>query len=756
MAGAEILEADRRLAEFEWRNSPAGLLQSYARGRASHFFLRQILMLIAVALLVYLISPQAGFAIALLVLAGEAVDCLPLLAVKRWVARGVPLGRLFALTTATATLQAGTIAFCVVWAWHMSPGHVASGFAMSFLMAAAINAGLVLPYNRPASIARLSVYALTAGALIFDALVLEPDLRSKAVADLSAMAIMTYLSYLFIRYIVATFHARQRKSRDLLEHGCELAHANRNLEARQKQTRRLSLVAKHANDSVIITDPERRILWVNDAFTRLTGYALDEVKGRSPSDFINAPETAPETIEGIARAVDAGRPHRTQILNMAKDGRRIWVGTNIVPLLDDAGEVEVVIAIERDITDIKKHEAELARAMATAEEAAEAKARFLATMSHEIRTPMNGIIGMADLLAEEELSPEMRQYVTTIRRSGEALLTIINDILDFSKLQAGAPTLHAVAFDPRLVLDDAITLLTPEARRKALFVDLAIRGALPERVLGDDGRLRQILVNIIGNAVKFTESGGVSLTLTSEADPDNDSLHLTIAVGDTGIGIAPDRLDHVFDEFAQADSATTRQFGGTGLGLPISRLLARQMGGDITVRSVPGKGSVFTITLVLARATPAPAIAGADPSALAGKVVLVAEDNPTNRLLLRKYLKGLPITLHFATNGIEAVEMARAHRPDIVLMDMSMPEMDGLAATRAIRAAPGPQPQIIALTANAFASDKAACLAAGMDGFLSKPLRKKALLHVLAARARAAEAPPPDPKPPPGPPAPPP
>ena len=736
---AGLPETDRRLAEYERRNSPTGLLLSYARGRLNFFVYRQIQLIVASILLAYLISPVIGFQIMLIVLAGEAVDCVFLLGLKRWIPRGAPVPRMVLLSTATATVQASAIAICVMVTWHMSPDHAASGFAMAFLMSATINAGVVFPYNKPATIARLIVFALTALILILDAPLRDLGLRPKAAADLSATVIMGYLSYLFIYYAVATFHTRRRKDRELLLHSRDLARANLDLESRERETRRLSLVAKHASDSVIITDPDRRILWVNDAFTRISGYALTEIAGRCPSDFLNSPNTSLDTVDGIDNAINLGRRHRTQILNRAKDGREFWVGTNIVPLLDDAGNVEVVIAIERDITEIKKHEAELAKAKAAAEAGAEAKARFLATMSHEIRTPMNGIIGMADLLAEEDLSPENRQYVHTIRRSGQALLTIINDILDFSKLQSGAPTLHAEMFDPKTVLDDATALLMPEARKKALFVELEIPETLPEKVLGDDGRLRQILVNIIGNAIKFTNEGGVSISLTSAAR-ETDRLELTITVRDSGIGIPPDRLDHIFDEFAQADSATTRQFGGTGLGLPISRLLAREMGGDITVQSTPDVGTVFTVTVVVTRVTPHLAVPRDDTAALTDKVVLVAEDNQTNRLIVRKYLKSLPITLHFAGNGVEAIEKVHTLAPDIVLMDMAMPEMDGLTATRAIRAAPGPQPVIVALTANAFDSDKAACLNAGMDGFLSKPLRKDALLHVLASTTRATNA----------------
>ena len=277
----------------------------------------------------------------------------------------------------------------------------------------------------------------------------------------------------------------------------------------------------------------------------------------------------------------------------------------------------------------------------------------------------------------------------------------------------------------------------PLARSKGLYVDVVAETPLPDRVRGDDGRLRQILINIVGNAIKFTAEGGVTVTIASHAD---DTGHrLSFAVQDTGIGIAPDRLDHVFEEFEQSDTATTRQFGGTGLGLSISRLLAREMGGDVTVASVPGQGSCFTLTVLFGRVVgkerPPPPLLAHAPGALSGRTVLVAEDNKTNQLLLRKYLKGQKLTLHFAENGQQAVDMVAALDPDIVLMDMAMPVMDGLAATRAIRKTRADRPQIIALTANAFASDKATCLGAGMNGFLTKPLRKDDLLRMLAQSA---------------------
>ncbi|WP_372674527.1 PAS domain-containing hybrid sensor histidine kinase/response regulator [Aquicoccus sp.] len=739
---AAIQDIRARLDAFDARNAPTGLFLRYSHGRVSHFWARQVMTLLGSVALVLLAGPFIGLMAGTLALAGEIVDCGLLRAVPGLVARGAEPARLSRLATVSAGLQAATISACIALAWLGVPDDTATAFAMAFAAGAAVNAGLVLPFHRSAALVRLALYAATLAGLFLFEIVTQGRLSQRALFDLIATGIMGYAIYIFLGFVVSGHRRHTRDSRDLLVQSLDLARANSHLKEQQREARNLSLVARHANDSVIMAEPDGCIFWVNEAFTRITGYSLQEARGLRPSELLNAPDTDSAVSDGIAAAVAAGRAHRAEILNQRKDGGRIWIETNIVPVLDETGAVEMVISIERDISSAKKHEAELAEAKIAAEKGERAKASFLATMSHEIRTPMNGIIGMADLLAETQLGAESRHYVQTIRQSANALLRIINDILEFSRLDAGKPVLHANVFSPAACIGEALAILKPQARARGLTFDLLIDGALPDRVTGDDGRLRQILINIVGNAIKFTSRGGV--TIRASARGEGTGYRLRFEIEDTGIGIAPDRIAHVFDEFEQADTATTRQFGGTGLGLSISRLLAREMGGDITLTSALGKGSCFTVTLHMARGPdathPAPALPDRPPD-LAHRVVLVAEDNRTNRLLVRKFLKDTPFTLLFAENGRAAVEMTRRHRPDIVLMDMSMPEMDGLAATRAIRAEAPAQPHIIALTANAFASDRAACLAAGMNGFLSKPLHKDDLLQTLAQSPAAAPFP---------------
>ncbi|SFI61954.1 response regulator [Celeribacter neptunius] len=520
----------------------------------------------------------------------------------------------------------------------------------------------------------------------------------------------------------------------------KLARQEKNLAAHQMELQRLSAVAQHASDSIVLTDNEARIIWVNHAFTKMTGYTLEEAVGKIPGDLLNGPQTSMETNEEINAHRDNGAPYRGEICNVNKAGEEIWVDIRLVPVKDENGAVTMTIGIERDITEKKQHELELARAKIAAETADRAKSDFLANMSHEIRTPMNGIIGMADLLAEGDLDDEEQQCVETIQSSSKALLKIINDILDLSRLEAGKLTVEDSDFNLRHCVDAVLRVLRPVAMEKALSLKIDYAANLPETVRADDGRLRQILLNLLGNAVKFTEEGKVSLRVWHA---DGDPYHLFFEVTDTGIGLNEAQAKHIFDRFSQADAAITRSYGGTGLGLTISSLLAEQMGGSISLASEPGKGSQFTLDIHVRPAEARPAPQGDSPeevdtAAIHGMRVLIAEDNRTNRLLIRKYLSGLSVEIIEAENGLRAVDLFREHRPDLILMDMSMPEMDGLQAARTIRALPRPQVPIVALTANAYASDREACLAAGMDDFLAKPVNKEALLRTLIAALQKA------------------
>ncbi|MGR3624389.1 ATP-binding protein [Pseudophaeobacter sp.] len=458
------------------------------------------------------------------------------------------------------------------------------------------------------------------------------------------------------------------------------------------------------------------------------------------------PDDREQAMETHRRSEQPGGSHTSEFRIVLRNGEIRHIRAMGAAYADSEGWLRMVgvnLDVTRDVhlreklieanSALLQRNNELNDAKIRAERADRAKSEFLANMSHEIRTPMNGILGMADLMAESDLGDEERQYLDTIRESSYALLKIINDILDLSRLEAGQLAIHSADFDLRNCVAGAINLLRPKAREKGLWISVSFEKGLPTRMHGDDGRLRQMLVNLVGNAVKFTSQGGVDVRMRSvEGDP----YHLLIEVDDTGIGITPSQAEHIFDRFSQADAAITRAFGGTGLGLTISSILAKRMGGGIELCTVKEKGSCFRLQVQLAAAEGASETASVeevmDTAVLEGCHVLLAEDNKTNRLLVRKYLTGLGVELEEAINGREAVRRCQQSLPDIILMDMSMPELDGLAATREIRALNIVQPVIVALTANAFDSDRVACLAAGMDYFLQKPISKSVLLQTLA------------------------
>ncbi|NWK80110.1 PAS domain S-box protein [Aquitalea sp. LB_tupeE] len=483
--------------------------------------------------------------------------------------------------------------------------------------------------------------------------------------------------------------------------------------------------------AVVEFDMSGHILTANDSFLALTGYRLDELQGRHHRVLCQPEEVASSAYQTFWSGLRAGQFQSGEFLRQGKDGRQVWIQAVYNPILDLDGKPCKVVKLASDVTDRKHMEQDLMAARDRAEQASAAKGMFLANMSHEIRTPMNAIIGFAQLLLDGNLQPEQRRHLQTINQSARALLGLLNGVLDTAKLERGALELDEADYALHELCQQLVDAFALQARDKQLVLQLDYAADCPDLLYGDVLRMRQILTNLLGNAVKFTEHGQVVLQVRCQAD------RLHISVSDSGIGIAPDRLDSIFAPFSQADASMARRFGGTGLGTTIARQLVELMGGSIGVRSQLGVGTTFDISLPLQAACGSQQPGTATPTlALPPLRVLAVDDVPENLELLQLMLQREGLQVTTAGGGAEAVALHADQRFDVVLMDVQMPEVDGLEATRQLRAQEAhsgqPPTPVIALTASVLSQDRKDAEAAGMNGFAVKPLDMASLRQEIA------------------------
>ena len=503
-------------------------------------------------------------------------------------------------------------------------------------------------------------------------------------------------------------------------------------------------------DFIYVKDASCRFLVANEAVARQMGSTPAGLLGKSDFDFYPA-EFASRFHEDEQNVMRTGQPliNREEAA-IDREGNAKTILTTKVPLRDATGKVIGIIGIGRDITARVRAEAEVRAAREAAEAASRAKSEFLANMSHEIRTPMNGVLGMADLLLETPLNPEQREYAQTIHDSGRALLTVINDILDFSKIEAGKLELECIDVDVRELVDDVRRMLAVQASRKNLEFTVDVDAAVPALVKGDPGRIRQVLLNLGGNAVKFTHEGHVSIKV-QVLDSDDASVHLQFDVRDSGIGISADRIACLFQPFTQVDASTTRRFGGTGLGLSIVWRLVELMGGECGVESREGEGSRFWFRVRFAIAKesaesrpaelPAQSVHAVCSNQKKTTRVLLAEDNLVNQRVALLTLKKMGYQVDVVKDGREALRAWENNEYDLILMDCQMPEMDGYEATRAIRQREnGKRIPIVALTAHAMKGADEVCRAAGMDDYITKPIDREQLRCCLERLLAPEEA----------------
>lgn len=513
-----------------------------------------------------------------------------------------------------------------------------------------------------------------------------------------------------------------------------LENSTKELQNSQTRLQLLSTIAEKTINGVVITDRQGYIEWVNDSFTHITGFVLEEVIGKKPGQVLQGLKSEPKTIEYLSNQIKNGQAFSCEILNYHKNGEQYWIKIMGNPITDAAGQVVGFFALEEDITKRILTEQALRDAKEKSDAIAHSKNLFLTNMSHEMRTPLNAILGMGQQLLKTPLNKQQSFFLDSMRGAAEHLLVVINDILDISRIEAGKLYLESIDFDLRVLISRCFNVLSPKAEEKGLIFKAFIDNDVSDYLVGDPHRINQVLLNLLGNALKFTEQGSVRLYVSCITEK-KDSQLLRFSIEDTGVGIDEQFINQLFTEFSQEDTSIARKYGGTGLGLNITKKLVNLMNGSIGVSSRKNAGTIFSIDLLLpkgqAQNVHVEEEKDIDPIILKDKSILLVEDNEMNRVLARTILETYEVRLVEVENGAKAVDYLRKRPVNLILMDIQMPIMDGMAATQHIRNDLRLATPILALTANALKGERERCLAGGMDEYISKPFKEKDLINKI-------------------------
>lgn len=517
-----------------------------------------------------------------------------------------------------------------------------------------------------------------------------------------------------------------------------------------EQLERLSLVASQSINGVIITDINGKIDWINEGFSKLTGYHIEEIKGKRPGEFLQGPKTDPATVSKMGRAISQKKGFKVEIINYKKNGREYWIEINCNPLTDEEGNVTGFMAIESDISIRKQYEEQLIKARKEAEQAKEdavlaqqAEEMFLANMSHEIRTPLNAIIGMSSLLYDTKPNQEQLDYLQTLDSSANFLLGLISNILDITKIQSGKIDIRNVSFNIKELLRTLQEIYNNKVLTRPINFNLSVADDVPSLIYSDEILIQQILNNLMSNAEKFTFEGDVDIKLTKVKDIDDQEILLCFEIADSGIGIKEEDLQKIFNKFKQIENKNKIKTVGTGLGLAITKELTQLLKGEIKVQSTFNKGTIFTLEIPVKKASLIGNISHkinndllSNDSALNDINVLVVEDNLINIKYVEKVLNRLHIKHDIVTTGEDCLKNVNLSHYDIILLDIQLPDINGFEVCKTIRNGNSTNKDsvILALTASVMTNDKFKAREAGMDDFLSKPFKPIELINMMKSK----------------------